>query len=189
MSTPQVKCCRDIGYHVHVREGYYWPQSHQLLKRWATTLWQAGERLYTHPHSYRHAQARTNASHTIKLLAQIAMTILAQEKTAGGWSRPDWWAQIIGRGRATLFAHLAGLARKGTMPVLIAGDVLWVVSDDPNPLTVVPDLVGASRWRGYTVGYEVPLPLSNEVREVFRTTEHAGQVARTLDTLANEDFL
>src|SRR6266480_3215486 len=39
MSTPQVKCCRDIGYHVHVREGYYWQESHELLKRWATILW------------------------------------------------------------------------------------------------------------------------------------------------------
>jgi hypothetical protein len=31
MSTPQVKCCRDIGYQVQVREGYYWPASHELL--------------------------------------------------------------------------------------------------------------------------------------------------------------
>lgn len=189
MSTPQVKCCRDIGYHVHVREGYYWPQAHQLLKRWATTLWQAGERLHTHPHSYRHAQARTNVSHTIKLLAQIGVTTLAQEKTAGGWSRPDWWAQIIGRSRATLFAHLAGLARKGTMPVLVDVDALWVVSNDPNPLTAVPGLVNFPNWRGYTVGYEVPLPLSNEVSEAFRTAEHADQVARKLDTLASEVFL
>jgi len=189
MSTPQVKCCRDIGYHVHVREGYYWPQSHQLLKQWATTLWQAGERLHTHPQSYRHAQARTNASHTIKLLAQIGVTILAQEKTTGGWSRPDWWAQVTGRSRATLFAHLAGLARKGTMPVLVDRDSLWVVSNDPNPLTAVPGLVGAPRWRGYTVGYQVPLPLSNEVRDTLRTAEHVDQVATVLDTLAGEAFL
>jgi hypothetical protein len=189
MSTPQVKCCRDIGYHVHVREGYYWPQSHQLLKQWATTLWQAGERLHTHPQSYRHAQARTNASHTIKLLAQIGVTILAQEKTTGGWSRPDWWAQVTGRSRATLFAHLAGLARKGTMPVLVDRDSLWVVSNDPNPLTAVPGLVVASRWRGYTVGYQVPLPLSNEVRDTLRTAEHVDQVATVLDTLAGEAFL
>jgi hypothetical protein len=189
MSTPQVKCCRDIGYHVHVREGYYWPQSHQLLKRWATTLWQAGERLHTHPQSYRNALARTNASHTIKLLAQIGVTTLAQEKTTGGWSRPDWLTQITGRSRATLFAHLAGLARKGTMPVLVDRDALWVVSNDPNPLTAVPGLVVAPRWRGYTVGYEVPLLLSNEVREAFRTAEYAGQVATVLDTLAGEVFL
>jgi len=189
MSTPQVKCCRDIGYHVHVREGYYWPQSQQLLKQWATTLWQAGERLHTHPQSYRHAQARTNASHTIKLLAQIGVTILAQEKTTGGWSRPDWWAQVTGRSRATLFAHLAGLARKGTMPVLVDRDSLWVVSNDPNPLTAVPGLVVASRWRGYTVGYQVPLPLSNEVRDTLRTAEHVDQVATVLDTLAGEAFL
>jgi len=188
MSTPQVKCCRDIGYQVQVREGYYWQESHESLKRWATTLWQAGERLHTHPQTYRHGQGRANAAHTIKLLAGLGVTILAQEKTNGGWSRPDWWAQIIGRSRATLFAHLAALVRKGTMPVLVDRDSLWVVSNDPNPLTAVPGLVTAPRWRGYTVGYEVPLPLSGEVREAFRTARHAGQVVMALDTLAGETF-
>jgi hypothetical protein len=75
------------------------------------------------------------------------------------------------------------------MPVLVDRDALWVVSNDPNPLTAVPGLVVAPRWRGYTVGYEVPLPLSNEVREAFRTAEYAGQVATVLDTLAGEVFL
>ena len=188
MSTPQVKCCQDIGYQVQVREGYYWQESQESLKRWATTLWQAGERLHTHPQSYRHVQGRANAAHTIKLLAELGVTILAQEKSTGGWSRPDWWVQILGRSRATLFAHLASLVRKGTMPVLVDRDALWVVSNDPNPLTAVPDLVTARRWRGYTVGYEVPLPLSGEVREAFRTARHAGQVVMVLDTLAGETF-
>jgi hypothetical protein len=188
MSTPQVKCCRDIGYHVQVREGYYWQESHELLKRWATTLWQAGERLHTHPQSYRHVLGRANATSTIKLLAELSVTILAQEKTAGGWSHPDWRAQILGRSRATLFAHLASLVRKGTMPVLVDRESLWVASNDPNPLTAVPDLVNTRRWRGYTVGYEVPLPLSGEVREVFSTSRHAGQVIMVLDTLAGEAF-
>ena len=75
------------------------------------------------------------------------------------------------------------------MPVLVDRDSLWVVSNDPNPLTAVPGLVIASRWRGYTVGYEVPLPLSNEVRDTLRTAEHVDQVATVLDTLAGEAFL
>jgi hypothetical protein len=48
--------------------------------------------------------------------------------------------------------------------------------------------VNTRRWRGYTVGYEVPLPLSGEVREVFSTSRHAGQVIMVLDTLAGEAF-
>ncbi|HEY6408416.1 MAG TPA: hypothetical protein VIY29_13190, partial [Ktedonobacteraceae bacterium] len=60
MSTPQIKCCRDIGYQVLVREGYYWQESYELLKRWATILWQAGDRLHTHPQTYRHRQGRAN---------------------------------------------------------------------------------------------------------------------------------
>ena len=188
MSTPQVKCCQVISYHVHVQEGYYWPQSHELLKNWARTLWQAAECLYTHPQSYRHVQGKANALQTIKQLAQLGVTILAKEEKDGGWARPDWWAQIVGRSRALLFAHLANLARKGTMPVLVGRDALWVVSNDPNPLTAIPGLVTAQRWKGYSVGYEAPLPLSSEVKAAFRTTEHPDQVVMTLDTLAGEIF-
>jgi hypothetical protein len=189
MSTPQVNCCRDIGYQVHVQEGYYWPEAHEPLKRWATALWQAASRLHAHPERYRHAQGKANASHTIKLLAQLGGEILLKEQATGGWSRPDWWGQIIGRSRALLFAHLVGLVRKGTMPVLVNGDALWVVSDDPNSLTAVPGLIIPHRWRGYSVGYEVPLPLSREVREVFSAANQVGQRAIALDTLAGEMLL
>src|SRR2546430_2467554 len=182
ISTPQVKCCADIGYHVYVREGYYWSQSHELLKRWGTTLWQAAERL--HSQGYQHEYGRANASHTIKLLGQLGVAILAKDKNDGGWARPDWWVQIVGRSRAILFTHLASFARKGVMPVLVDRDALWVVSDDPNPLTATPMLRNTHKWRGYFVGYKVPLPLSNEVKAIFRTTESPDQVARALDTLA-----
>jgi hypothetical protein len=49
-------------------------------------------------------------------------------------------------------------------------------------------LVTTPRWRGYTVGYEVPLALTREVKEAFRTTEQASQLISTLDTLAGEVF-
>jgi len=70
------------------------------------------------------------------------------------------------------------------MPTLVDRDALWVVSDDPNPLTAASGLLTAHPWRGYFVGYKVPLPLSHEVKTIFRTTESPEQVARALDTLA-----
>ena len=70
------------------------------------------------------------------------------------------------------------------MPVLVDRDSLWVVSDDPNPLSAVSGLLAAPRWKGFIVGYEVPLPLSSEVKSIFRTAESPDQLAMTLDTLA-----
>lgn len=186
MSTPQVKCCQDIGYHIYVQEGYYWPQSHELLKRWAMTLWHAAQGIHTHPQSYGHAQAKANVIRTIKQLVQLGVTIIAKNQNAGGRGRRDWWIQIIGQSKAILFTHLASLARKGTMPVLVAQDAIWVVSDDPNPVSAVPGLVPAHGWRGYTIGYDAPLPLSSEVKSTFRAGDHPDQVARTLDALAGE---
>jgi len=116
------------------------------------------------------------------------VTILAREPTAGGWNRPEWWASLVGGSRAALFAHLVRLVRKGTMPALLARDALWVVSNDPDPLTAVPGLVTARSWQGYAVGYADPLSLTTDVREAFRTIEDAGQLAQMLDTLAREVF-
>ena len=72
------------------------------------------------------------------------------------------------------------------MPALLAGDALWVVSDEPHPQKAVPDLLAARHWKGYAIGYEVPLPLSSHVREAFRSMEHADQLAAALDALAEE---
>src|SRR5262249_43520890 len=58
-----------------------------------------------------------------------------------------------------------------------------------NPLTAVPGLVIPRRWRGYSVGYEVPLPLSREVREVLGAENDAGQRAVALDRLAGGGVL
>lgn len=187
MSTPQINGCRTIGYQVQVEEGVFWTHAQAVLKRWATTLWQAAASLQTHPDRYRHAVGRANALHTITLLAQRGISLLAGEQQAGGWERPDWLAQVLGSEQVNLFGHLVGLVRKGIMPLLLHGDGLWVVSDDPNPLTAVPGLVTASPfWRGYSVGYEVPLPLSREVREMFRTGASVTQLARELDSVASE---
>lgn len=32
MSTPQVKCCHDIGYQISVQEGHFWSQAHTFLQ-------------------------------------------------------------------------------------------------------------------------------------------------------------
>src|SRR5579884_10587 len=186
LCTPQIKCCREIGYRVQVKEGYYWPRSQDALRRWATTLWLAGEHLHTRPHIYRHVQARTNVSRTIRRLARLSLAIIEQDRATGGWTRPDWQAEIASSSRAHLFTHLSRLVRQGTMPVLVYGDSFWVVSNDPNPLKAVPTLVQSRQWRGYSVGYEVPLPLSDRVRGILRRAEDAEQAASALDALAGE---
>ncbi len=186
MSTPQVRCCQDIGYRVQVREGWYWQEAHDRLKRWGTTLWQAASRLHLHPQVYRHALGRANALHTITRLAELGISLLAQEQTALGWSRPDWWVQVVGLGRALLFAQLVSLVRKGTMPVLVERNAFWVISDEAHPLSAVPGLVTAQPWRGYTAGYDAPLLLTTEVRDAFKRAQHAGELALALDALAGK---
>ena len=186
MSTPQVRCCQDIGYRVQVREGWYWQEAHDLLKGWGSTLWQAASRLHIHTQAYRHALGRANALHTITLLAELGISILAEVQTVGGWSRPDWWIQIVGLGRALLFAQLVSMVKKGIMPVLVERDAFWVISDEAHPPSAVPGLMTAQQWRGYSAGYAAPLLLTSEVRDAWKCAQHAGELALALDTLAGE---
>jgi len=187
MSTPEVKCCTNIAYQVQVTEGYYWPESHRMLERWATTLWKAHQRFKLTSTTYRHAQARSNASHTIQAITQLGIGKLADEKAPGGLYRPDWWAQIVGQSRASVFAHLVTLVRQGSMPILVDRQALWFVSNDPNPLTAVPGLFAPEKSGGYKAAYETPLTLSGEIKEAFRTTNSASQLAMMLDALAREE--
>jgi hypothetical protein len=186
MSTPQVRCCQDIGYRVQVGEGWYWQEAHDLLKGWGTTLWQAASSLYIHTQVFRHALARANALHTITRLAELGISLFAEEQTALGWSRPDWWVQIVGLGRALLFAQLVGMVKKGIMPVLVERDAFWVISDEAHPPSAVPGLLTAQRWTGYTAGYAAPLLLTSEVRDAWKFAQRAGELSLALDTLAGE---
>ncbi len=131
-------------------EGWYWQEAYDLLKGWGTTLWQAASCLHIHTQTYRHALGRANALHTISRLAELGISLLAQEQTLGGWSRPDWWIQVVGLFRALLFAQLVSMVKKGIMPVLVQRDALWVISDEAHPPSAVPGLVTAQRWTGYT---------------------------------------
>src|SRR5260370_16171758 len=106
MSTPEVRCCQDIGYRVQVREGWYWQEAHDLLKRWGAALWQAASRLHVHPQVYRHALGRANALHSITPLAELGISTLAQVPTVWGWCRAGLWSPGVGLGRALPFAHL-----------------------------------------------------------------------------------
>lgn len=186
MNTQQVQCSRDLGYQVQVCEGFFWPQSQEALQPWACALWQAAQRVSVFSPLFKHEQGRTNTTASIALLAALGLTHFSREQPTSGGFRWDWWTHIVGGSRAILFAHLARLVKRGTMPVLLNGDGLWLVSDDPHPLTAAPGLLDAHPWNGYRVGYVVPLLLSREVREIFRAAASPTQAATYLNTLANE---
>lgn len=133
MSTPQVQCCRAIGYRVQVQEGFVWSRSHPSLQPWAQTLWQAAGRV-AHPSPlFKHTEGRANAAASIAQLVHLGLAQLSPDHPESAWYRAEWWHHIIGGSRAALFAHLVRLVKRGVMPVLLHEDALWVVSDDPHP--------------------------------------------------------
>ncbi len=188
MSTPQVQCCRTLGYRVQVLEGVAWPHSHLSLQHWAQTLWQAAGRVAYPSPLFKHEEGRTNTAASVAQLAHLGLAQFSPEHPESAWYRAEWWQQIVGGGRAVLFAHLARLVKRGVMPVLLHRDALWIVSDDPNPLTAVAGLLSGSRWTGYYVAYPTPLPLARDVQHIFHTVSSPAEAVRVLDALVHEEL-
>lgn len=184
MSTPQVQCCRAIGYRIEVCEGFFWPQSQPSLQSWAQTLWQAAQRVAHPSPRFKHTEGRANTASSITQLVQLGLAQLSPEQPESAWYRAEWWHHIIGGSRGVLFAHLARLVKRGVMPILLHGDALWVVSDDPHPLTAVPGLLNGPGWSG---GYTTPLTFSRNVQDIFHTVTSPEQAAALLDALADEE--
>jgi hypothetical protein len=99
-------------------------------------------------------KGRANSYQALTDLVQRGLATIAMDREHAGWDRLDWWAAVVGRARAVLFAHLAGMARKGVMPALVQQDALWVVADDPHPFTAVPAC--SEKTAGNAAGSRLP---------------------------------
>ena len=187
MSTPQVECCRAIGYRVQVQEGVVWSGSQRSLQPWAQTLWHAAELVARPSARFKHAEGRANTAASIIQLIHLGLAQLSPEQPESPWYRREWWQHIRGGSRAVLFAHLARLVKRGVRPVLLHGERFWIVSDDPRPLTAIPGLLNGPRWSGYRAGYTVPLPLARDVQHIFHRETSPEQAVELLDALAHEE--
>ncbi len=117
----------------------------------------------------------------------MGLAQLSPEQPESAWYRAEWWHHINGGSRDVLFAHLVRLVKRGVMPVLLHGDALRVVSDDPHPLTAVPGLLNGPGWNGYRAGYTTPLTFSRNVQDIFHSVTSPEQAAALLDALADEE--
>jgi hypothetical protein len=186
ITTDVLQIATALGYQIHVHEAWQWPEKHRILGTWGAALWNA--RALLHPEygdaiRYPNKDCRANAYATIKRIALIGVGRFASPK-ASHFLRPDWWALIVGRARATLLRKIDHIYRvHGLSPVLIYNDGIFYCTGDPDPETAIPGLT--ERWDklgGYK--HEYTLPVTPEMRELF-SKRSPGQLIEYLNDQAD----
>jgi hypothetical protein len=176
--TPDIiAMARTLGYQVDVVEGWQFTEKHRTLESWAKTLWDARALLRG-----QSGEAAALAYRVVKQIALIGVGRLASKKSSQ-FLRPDWWACIVGRARATMFRKIEQLRLMGHMPVLIYNDSVYYLSPDPDPVTAVPGLLEkAGNLGGYK--HEWTFHMDERMIALFRSLS-PGQLVEALNERAD----
>lgn len=127
------------GYEVAAREAWVFPESHQMLRQWASTLWDARTRLKQEAFSNQQGQA--NAYYTIKDIATMSMGAFAIRRDDHKLARNNWWSDVVGKSRATMVYHLKKYADAGYVPHFVNVDAAGYISPIANPVEAVPGIM------------------------------------------------
>jgi hypothetical protein len=163
------------GYKVRVQEAWQFVESGRILDKWASRLWGARTLLKNHSADYPYDVARQNAYRTIKDIACIGVGRFASKKIVGAGfslSRPNWWADGVGRARQTLCCNLKKLADKGYTPYLVFNDGLFFLSEDSNPQTAVPGILDREGELG-GFKHEYTVQVNDVIEEAFNELKPA----------------
>jgi hypothetical protein len=138
------------GYTITIHEAYQFEESHQLLRPWASLLWDARAALKDANPEFPHEHGRLNAYYTIKEVALIGVGQFASDKFAHQFMRPNWWADVVSKARVTLLYNLTSFEDALNTPFMVYSDGLWFVSNTENPESAVPGILKrAGQLGGY----------------------------------------
>jgi hypothetical protein len=131
------------GYEVIAREAWVFPESHQLLRQWATNLWNSRTTLNPKSESvyFPHLQARINAYNTIKRVATKSVGSFAIRHEKHNLARNNWWEEAVNKSRVVMLYHLKKFADAGYFPYGVWCDAASYVSPNSNPVEAVPGIM------------------------------------------------
>jgi hypothetical protein len=146
LMVPHIRLLKAVGCEVDILEGYVFPERHDMLVRWAKTMWEARNTLEG-PGRDAIKQIYTS---TIGLTSSRRLDDEETDK-----KRPDIKYQIMARGYEIMWHNIAGVAKAcGALPTIVYNDALYYLSDEADGRKAFPEVVrregllGGFRWEG-----------------------------------------
>lgn len=167
--TYTVQLLFDLGYTVEIEEAYIWHESHVLLRKWATTLWDARCQLNSkspecNEARYKSKAARDSAFSAIKIVLNSSLGMLAHKKDLDAleailldpnssdndrkyaaqslsWYRPDYYDLLRDRARSLMYRRMKKFFESNAVLLGIQTDCLYYAASTSDHDTAIPGMM------------------------------------------------
>lgn len=144
LAGPLIRLLRKTGHTVEVREGWVFPQRHDVLVKWAQVLWAIRGEFKTG--TFTRPQCAKLAYACIKQIANSTIGMTAyrgfEDEDVNEKKRPDIRVQVIARSRELIYHNIDKVrVMYGVTPVMVYSDALYYLSDEPDGRAFLPELV------------------------------------------------
>lgn len=182
LATPIIRLMRTVGYEVEVLSGNYFPESHQIMAKWAKFLWEARISFQTDKAKWKRDEPRELARQGIKMIAVATVGLTAykgfDETTSK--QRPDIRTQTVARTYELVYHNMLKFYElTGMMPVMMYTDALYYATEKLDIPVFDPMLKRKDKLGGYK--YEGYIKITTELAEVINSDMAVSDKLATLN--------
>jgi hypothetical protein len=160
-STGVVQSCKLVGYQVDIQEAYLWPNHHTTLKPLYERLRDARDVLSNDTARFKNEVARLAALETVKRFYSRGTGLMGYPPKKGQkvqwYHRPDIRDAVVEANNNYVIWFIQQLYNAGCVPVGVSVDDIFFLSNNPNPLQVVPGMRISNEVGDFRHKYTYPL--------------------------------
>jgi len=169
--TPTVAWAVERDQAVSITEAHVWTEHSRAMETWYERLRGARTALYADP-TPAGRLALSALKYTYSLTISGFNSAWQRERRSPLY-RPDWRHAILAQANANLSRALHKMDRDGYTPVAVHKDAVYLVSDEPDPVTACPPSVTLGTGLGHFKVQDAAVPLET-VLPAFDGTRGGG---------------
>ncbi len=169
--TPTVAWALERGQTVTITQAYVWTTHSRAIETWYERLRGARTALYA-DETLAGRLALGALKYTYALTISSFNSAWQRDKRSPLY-RPDWRHLIIAQANANLSRALHKMDAAGYTPVAVHKDAVYLVSDEPDPVTACPPSVTLGTGLGHFKVQDATIPLER-VLPAFDSTHGGG---------------
>lgn len=172
LSHPLIRLMRKVGYEIEILSGWYFPECHQTMSKWANFLWETRMSFQTDTKKWRRDVPRELARRAIKLIGVATVGVTAftgfEDSEESAKRRPDIRLQTVARTYELVYHNIMKFHETiGIMPIMVYTDALYYATESHYRSSLDPLLSRADKLGGYK--YEGYVEVTPEIAEVINS--------------------